>query len=251
MKRKLLGLIGAVVLVFGLFPATVGATSGLSPADIDTPEEYIQYLEERAEAFSNFSIANNSDEETPLEFLEKFKALPYEKQKEFVDIISDPEKVNEIVTGFQVAAEEKGTLVIHDGATEIRIDEQNEISPAAVGDVRYYTARVNPVSTVQGLDVVQATIYVRYEVKEVKTNYSEIVGIVSHGCEVVKNYIPLLDLSIKESNPYTSDNKRKIFKYATMKWNFIWKEFGMVVGTHELHTWGDVAGNSGGDSRQL
>lgn len=241
--------------------SSVGA-EGVDNSKIQTPEDYISYLESK-EAVQSLDMNRNNGEATETSlFIDKFKNLPREQQEKFVEYISGPELLEGIVAADtpekKQALTEKYNGDLSIGSSKLVADESLKasefilsntlasvgLSPLAVGDSWPYTFHNDQPYTLFGLDFIKTGIYLQIQVKTVATNTSQVIAINYAYGALLQNYYPGANLTINNAiNPFISDDKYRATKLVTWQWNFLWKGLGATIGTIEQTITGDKTGH--------
>lgn len=265
--KKVLGLVLTFVLSLTVI-SSVGAEA-VDNSTIQTPEDYISYLESK-ELVQSLDLNRNNGEATEASsFIEKFKNLPREKQEKFVEYISGPELLEGIVTA-DTPEKEQALIEKYNGdlsiGSELVADESFNasefilsnslssvgLSPLAVGDSWPYTFHEEKPYTIFGLDFIKTGIYLQIQVKTVAANTSQVIAVNYAYGALLQNWYPGANLTVNNAiNPYISDDKYRATKIVTWQWNFLWKGLGATLGTIEQTITGDKTGHGTYSERNL
>lgn len=249
--KKMMTFVMSMVLMLTLIPS-VGAEAAKN-SGINTPAEYINYLEAKAGAKSKLSgVGSVNSAQSTDEFIEEFKNLSEEKQQKFVDYLNDPEFLKTLVNA-QSTSENKsqsfygGDLVVSNEVVDVpqflNASSKGDFSTNAVGDSVIYAKAATATSTLFGLDFIKTRVDMSIQVTEVQLYTSKVTKILSYSGSLIQNYLPGATISKTVLIPYIVPDSTAAVHKVDWEWKFT-LGYDLTIGTKEQYLTIDKAGNT-------
>ena len=185
MKRKLASVFLVLTLILSSTVLCFAASElGLQDKAVNS-DSYISLMEEKMHTMNDTQMKNDIKNN-----ITKFKALPENKQKIFIDYISDPQKMEKAL---KLMGKNEN---YDDGVLSIDVQSSTSIAKANAAAATTYTTYYKPTVKVFGISIFQLTNYITCE-----GGIGYISRIVAYNNYVSKNYDPFLhaDISGKTS----------------------------------------------------
>ncbi|MCM3133417.1 hypothetical protein M3629_11475 [Paenibacillus polysaccharolyticus] len=238
---------------------TANSVTSQSITGIETPEEYIAYLNQlQDESFSVQSLRSTAvvGSQDVNQFLNKYVNLPKNKQQQFLDYLNNPEFIR---TVFSAMNGDLGSELLYNGDLVVTSSvheatpaySTSEISIMAVGDTKDHSLYHEHSASLFGLDFIKTRVEMSYRTTEVKTNSSQITKILNSNGILVQNFYPGADITKSEHNPVIASDKLTAKFNVDWSWNFIWDKLGLTIGVKRQWMEVNKAGSGYGGTYNL
>ncbi|ADO59825.1 hypothetical protein [Paenibacillus polymyxa] len=233
MKKTAIILTGALALMAVAPMAASAQTTSIEPTteqstskqqiEINSPSDYVKWLKGQAGA-----------EET----LEQFSKLSESDQDKFVKYLNDVDVQKQVVKAFGSEKDVSlfgGDIVVSHKEDAPSKDTSSKVTPQAMN----YTVSDSSKGTFLGITVSELRSTVTYRVSGTPGNQQ--IEVLSGGGMVVRNYNPIIGITVNQERPYTSADRQYAYQvnYFAHDFKGTW---GLTYGTVKHTLSGDTQG---------
>ncbi len=216
-----------------MFLVALPFSASANVSEINTPEDYINYLS------NSMSMQSNSSEQ---DVLEQFKALSADDQQKFVDYISDPDVAASIFKAMSTGEKTK----LYGGDVEITFEKGKAADDnISLSSTTTYRQSDQAKTTVLGIDIITVEVYIQYRVSGTNFDNRKITDILNGGGRVLRNWYPSVTISVDDDSPYIQGNQA--YQTSYFEWNFVHPKLGFQIGVNTFKIWGNPHGGWGSD----
>ncbi|SDK21460.1 hypothetical protein [Sediminibacillus albus] len=236
-------IIAIAVFVFSLAALSVGFGTMTASAQekyeaVKTPGDYMEYLNEKIEQHETLNkktLNMNSKPAPAQEVLQKFKELPKEKQKKFVEYLNDPELMKEIMESInELKPGESLKLKGGDVTVSSSINKSNFSTMSTRWDIWHEWTHSQ-----FGLDIMRLRAEAAYT-----ANSSRVTGMIDGRGNVERELTAFTTLTKIRDEEFT--NLGLAYGGAYYSYNIRFPNGGIQAGTVTHHVFGDEDGVIGG-----